>query len=278
MLNIHSNRLRDENDEFLPFVRSPNIQGGLKPEYLVMHFTRGQSAEGAISWLTNKIAKASAHLVIGRDGSITQLVRFNHVAWHAGRSFWEGRLNLNRFSVGIELDNLGQLQRNAQNQWEIFGKVIPDDQVIEQVHKNDSQGRLLGWHTYTAEQMAAAEEVSALLVEKFSLRDVVGHDDISPARKWDPGPAFPMASFRSKIFGQMDTDPVTLLTNIELNIRSGPGSNHDPLPGSPLPAGTRVTVEERKMGWAFVNVLDIVNSMMDLQGWVLDEHLRREDL
>ena len=154
----------------------------------------------------------SAHLVISRDGSITQLVPFDKIAWHAGRSAWKGFINLNRYSFGIELDNAGFLTRHSfppvyggdrggkeANRWlSWFKDEYDDSEVIEAIHKHETKPR--GWHIFTPEQIAAALEVSKLLVNHYNLRDVVGHDDIAPGRKIDPGPAFPMEDFRACLF------------------------------------------------------------------------------
>ena len=109
-MKVRNHRLFDDNNEQLPYVASPNRSTGtIVPRFLVMHFTAGASASSSISWLTNPAARASAHLVIARDGTVTQLVPFNRKAWHAGRSRWAGLTGLNAHSIGIELDNHGEL-------------------------------------------------------------------------------------------------------------------------------------------------------------------------
>ena len=80
------------------------------PDMIVVHYTAGSSARTAAEFLAKEEVKASAHLVIGRQGELFQLVSFDTEAWHAGRSSYDGRANLNRYSIGIELDNLGRLQ------------------------------------------------------------------------------------------------------------------------------------------------------------------------
>ena len=80
------------------------------PDMIVVHYTAGSSARTAAEFLAKEEVKASAHLVIGRQGELFQLVPFDTEAWHAGRSSYDGRANLNRYSIGIELDNLGRLQ------------------------------------------------------------------------------------------------------------------------------------------------------------------------
>lgn len=112
-MKVTSHLLYFDDGKQVPFVESPNVDSGLQPEYIVMHYTAGPTAKAAVNTLTNKSAKVSAHLVIGRDGSIFQLVPFNKVAWHAGVSSWEGRTSLNMYSIGIELDNNGRLTRKG---------------------------------------------------------------------------------------------------------------------------------------------------------------------
>jgi len=108
-MKIIRHRLRKDDGNPYPFVPSPNKGGKAEPKYLVMHYTATPDLEVAIRSLINPKRKASAHLVIGRDGSITQLVPFDRVAWHAGASSWDGLKGLNRYSLGIELENAGKL-------------------------------------------------------------------------------------------------------------------------------------------------------------------------
>jgi N-acetylmuramoyl-L-alanine amidase len=111
-MHIHNHRLApDPGDPSINYILTPNKGGTLKPRYLIMHYTAGASAKSSIEWLTNRQAKASAHLVIAADGSITQLLPFNVVAWHAGISSWKELNGLNQHSIGIELDNPGRLTR-----------------------------------------------------------------------------------------------------------------------------------------------------------------------
>jgi N-acetylmuramoyl-L-alanine amidase CwlA len=85
---------------------SPNHGGPLDgPTLLVMHYTvSGAGAKGVADYFTSPAANASAHIVVGRDGDIRQVVPFNVKAWHAGKSVWRGRSNCNDYSIGIEID------------------------------------------------------------------------------------------------------------------------------------------------------------------------------
>ncbi|TCJ17966.1 N-acetylmuramoyl-L-alanine amidase [Parasulfuritortus cantonensis] len=274
-MKIVNHRLVGDDGNPVAYVASPNRGVEMTPEYLIMHYTSGSTAEGAIAWLCNPAAKASAHLVIGRDGVATQLVPFNRVAWHAGQSQWAGRSGLNGFSIGIELDNAGHLER-AGGRWVSAAskRVYADDDVLVANHKQDQPGTPpSGWHEYSEAQMAVAFEVGLALVAKYGLRDVLGHEDIAPRRKSDPGPAFPMASFRARLMGRADSALDVYETSVALNVRAGPGTEYMVLEGSPLPVAARVALLERQGVWWRVDVLDTVAGVMDMVGWCHSRYL-----
>lgn len=273
-MRIVSGRLCHDDGTPYAYRESPNKKGVLKPSYLVMHYTAGRSGVSSVNWLTNPEAKASAHLVISRDGTITQLVPFNRVAWHAGTSQWEGLSGMNNHSIGIELDNAGVLtcQGNIWKAW--FGGEYHDEDVVEAIHKHETEMR--GWHGYTEKQTAAAIEVGRALVKQYKLKDVIGHDDIAPGRKRDPGPAFPMESFRAAVMGRRESEPERYRTTTHLNIRSGPGQTFDKLKEKALAPDTPLVLYRRQGEWCFVDVLD-KQGKPDLSGWVHGAYIRRED-
>lgn len=264
-MRIKNHRLCSDGGDPVPFVRSPNQSGALSAHYLIMHYTAGSSAESSIRHLTKKGSEASAHLVIGRDGGITQLVAFNRVAWHAGKSRWNGLIGMNRHSIGIELDNAGELNGGPGNWRAWFKRVYPDDEVVVAMHKHEDVER--GWHDYPEAQMTAALEAAEAIVAHYGLSDVLGHDDVAPGRKKDPGPAFPMESFRARLIGR-SADAFDLFeTTAALNIREGPDIAYDKLDGSPLAKGTRLRSEGRDGVWHEVEVLD-QDGEPTLTGWV----------
>ncbi len=140
---------------------SPNFDArDLPVTMLVLHYTGMQDAASAIARLTDPAAKVSAHYVVDEDGTIHRLVAEKHRAWHAGRSHWRGVTDINSASVGIEIVNPG-------HEWGY--RPFPDAQIdalIPLIH--DIERR----HGITR-------------------GNVVGHSDIAPARKQDPGELFP---------------------------------------------------------------------------------------
>lgn len=183
------------------FAPTKNLGGAIHPLYLVVHYTAGVNAKGTIEWFARPESKVSAHLVIDRDGSITQMVPFDRRAWHAGKSRWGELTDLNSYSIGIELVNAGKLRGRSDGRWLTdFGLDIPASEVTQAVHKHEQ--RVSGWHEYTEEQLRATVEVGSVLAEKYKLLDVLGHDDIAPTRKVDPGPLFPMDGVRSRVLGR----------------------------------------------------------------------------
>jgi N-acetylmuramoyl-L-alanine amidase len=250
------------SDPAVRFAETPNVGNAMTPEYLIVHYTAGRDADSSIRHFCTPSANASAHLVIGRDGGVCQLVPFNRRAWHAGISSWAGRNGVNGFSIGIELDNAGKLVRVGNRYQAWFGARYDEGDVIQARHKAEQD--MAYWHTFSEAQMSAAREIAQALVRTYSLRDILGHDDIAPGRKVDPGPAFPMRSFRSFVLGRLEDGPPPHEVNATvLNLRDGPGTGF-PTIGSALPRGTSLGLLEMTADWARV----AVNDGSGREGWV----------
>jgi N-acetylmuramoyl-L-alanine amidase len=257
-------------------VRTPNMGDALASRYLVIHYTAGRGAESTVRRFCDPAAQVSAHVVISRTGEVTQLVPFNRQAWHAGESTWVDRGQrfdgLNKHSVGIELDNPGRLERQG-GQWRSwFGVAYPDGEVLEAAHRHEP-GRTSGWTLYTPEQLDSLVEVAAALVPTYKLQAILGHDDIAPRQKSDPGPAFPMDSFRARIFGRKDDEVATYVTRAPLNIRVGPGAHHEKVRPAPLPVNTKLEVLSERGVWREVMVSDELDGAVALHGWVHGQYI-----
>lgn len=188
-MKIQNHKLTD-----VKFIASPNIGGVMTPDAIIIHYTAGASATSSIKSLINKASKASAHLIIARDGTVTQLVPFNVKAWHAGVSEYNGRKSYNNFSIGIELDNAGKLKlaNGVYSSW--FNSEYPENEVYTHTEGN----KQTYWHKYTQEQLNALEAVCGALMNEYCIKELLGHEEISPTRKVDPGKAFDMKQFRAK--------------------------------------------------------------------------------
>jgi len=123
----------------------------------------GRLDTGSHPWFARLAGlRVSAHFLIRRDGELLQFVPCGERAWHAGESAWRGRPRCNDFSIGIELEGT-------------------DDQP------------------FTERQYGVLVPLSVALLRAYPIVDVVGHSDISPGRKTDPGPCFDWARYRRQI-------------------------------------------------------------------------------
>ena len=140
------------------FRPSPNFgerAGARQPSLIVLHYTGMATAEEAIARLRSPESKVSAHYVVEGTGQIVQLVKESKRAWHAGSGEWAGQGDVNSRSVGIEIANPGDRP---------FGE----------------------------DQMSAVEELIDVIMRKWRIpaHRVIGHSDMTPGRKFDPGPKF----------------------------------------------------------------------------------------
>ena len=137
---------------------SPNFgprRDGLTPQFVVLHYTAMDSAEAALRALSDPVREVSAHYLIDETGRVMQLVAEDMRAWHAGRGTWRGLDDINSRSIGIELANSGQTP-------------------------------------FSARQMTALEHLLAGILNRWSIppEGVIGHSDMAPERKIDPGARF----------------------------------------------------------------------------------------
>ncbi|MFC3580585.1 N-acetylmuramoyl-L-alanine amidase [Sphingomonas hylomeconis] len=140
---------------------SPNFDERLLPvSLIVLHYTGMQDADAAIRRLTDPAAQVSAHYLIAEDGTVLKMVDEAHRAWHAGRSHWRGITDVNSASIGIEIVN---------------------------------PGHEFGYRPFPDQQIEALLPLVAGIKERYAIGrgDVVGHSDIAPQRKQDPGELFP---------------------------------------------------------------------------------------
>ena len=186
------------NDEGSPvfFKQAAHMSGVITPTVLVMHYTAGRGFDQSLNTLTARKddgSGVSAHLLVGRDARIAQMVPFNRKAWHAGDSVWKGRKSVGGFSIGIELDNAGIIEKKGNKFFTYFGTEVSPDEVFTDEHGKH-------WHAYTHDQLEVSIDITkAILLAYPTIKEIAGHSEICvPAgRKVDPGGAFPMEHFRA---------------------------------------------------------------------------------
>jgi N-acetylmuramoyl-L-alanine amidase len=141
---------------------SPNHddRGGATIDMLVLHYTGMQTAEAALERLCDPAAKVSAHYMIDEDGTVYALVPEELRAWHAGVSYWAGARDINARSIGIELVN---------------------------------PGHEFGYRAFPEAQIGALTELAGAILTRHPIPAwrVLGHSDVAPLRKDDPGELFP---------------------------------------------------------------------------------------
>ena len=143
---------------------SPNFNKKIRPKKdikcIVIHYTGMQSEVEAINRLSSPKSKVSCHYLINQKGQIISMVNEKHVAWHAGESKWKKLSSLNKNSIGIEVVNLG--------------------------HE-------FGYQNFKKKQIIILIKLLKKLIKKYNIKKdyIVGHSDIAPLRKKDPGEKFP---------------------------------------------------------------------------------------
>ena len=163
----------------IKFIPSPNFTADKNtPKLIVLHFTAG-GIDGAIE--TFQRGKLSSHYLISKGGDVVQMVKENDVAYHAGKSFWGDSTNLNLLSLGIELENWGELTLDGTHmirRWTGAVHTGPYHRINKKY-----------WDHFPFIQMNSLVELCKSIKTRYPKIDVVGHSDIAPGRKNDPGPA-----------------------------------------------------------------------------------------
>ncbi|NJO82040.1 MAG: N-acetylmuramoyl-L-alanine amidase [Blastochloris sp.] len=185
-------------------------------EAVVIHYTASLRDRPTIDWLANQDdSYVSAHFVLSRDGTVHQLVPVTDRAIHAGgpTSRLFGRPGVNNRTIGIELMNAGFLLQRPDGAYTTAsgapygGRVEKFDQPpLHPVTARAAPSRF--WEPYSEAQISALIDLTRRLVALFPdlaqdlERRLVGHDEVDPGRKWDPGPCFPWGPYRTGVGGR----------------------------------------------------------------------------
>ena len=173
---------------------SPNFElKKRKPDqikFIIFHYTGMKKESGAIERLTNIKSKVSCHYLIKNNGEIVLMVPDLYEAWHAGVSSWKNFKSLNKYSIGIEISN---------------------------------PGHDYNYKKFSKKQIQSVKKLSQFLIKKYKIdqKNILGHSDIAPNRKKDPGEKFPwkyLAKFRIGIWHSLSVK--TLVKNRRKKINS----------------------------------------------------------
>ena len=157
-------------------------------KFIIFHYTGMKNESVAINRLTNIQSEVSSHFLIKKNGVIIKLVPDLYIAWHAGKSSWKNYKSLNKNSIGIEITN---------------------------------PGHEFGYKKFSKKQISSLLKLSKFLIKKYkiSLKNILGHSDIAPERKKDPGEKFPWKYLSKNKIGLWHTiKKKELIKNRNLNI------------------------------------------------------------
>ena len=158
----------------IKYVYSPNFDEknrlSKSIKFIIIHYTGMQSERESIIRLCDFKSKVSCHFLINEKGQIYRIVQENKIAWHAGKSCWKNYKNLNLISIGIELVN---------------------------------KGHEFGYTNFKNKQLTSLTMICKNLIKKYHIKrkNILGHSDIAPLRKFDPGEKFPWKEFAKKKIG-----------------------------------------------------------------------------
>lgn len=273
----------------IAFQKAQWIGGEIVPTIVVLHDTAGRLEPGnSADYLAKNTAQVSVHFVVERDGTITQQVPTDRRANHAGQSSYHGRSGCNAFSIGIEIVNPGRMTRASDSMalawWgQKFAVNLFDIAEVE----TPEHGRGL-WMNYPEKQLEAVIALlSALFEGVTSLTDITTHWYVSPGRKVDTNPLFPLEHIRARILGRDDPADLEADANSQpveptagspefiaietpgdtLNLRRWPSFNPNILIA--IPDGTVVPVLRKGM---FDGRLWLKTTYGGVEGWILAVH------
>jgi N-acetylmuramoyl-L-alanine amidase len=211
---------------------SPNFNERVSPpDMVVLHYTGMPTASHALERMTNEAEKVSAHYCVDEDGSVYQLVAEERRAWHAGVSFWKGQTDINSVSVGIEIVN---------------------------------PGHEFGYRDFPTPQIEAVIGLLDAIRGRWDIPDhrILGHSDVAPERKEDPGERFPWQQLAQSGHGLWvePTVPPEGVMGPALDIDdTGPGVfalqaalgklGYNILPGGPYDVATKSIVSAFQRHW-----------------------------
>lgn len=192
--------------------------------------------------------RVSSHFLVDTDGTANQLVPLDRIAWHAGKSSWNGTSGCNNFTIGIEMVNIGPVINGK----DVYGRSYNGFKVQSKF------GPWNEWAPYPIAQVDAVVRLCQKIVAAIpTIKEIICHSDISPGRKFDCGPAFPLAEVRQKVFGRSYTKVGDSILNLRSSELAGPVI-------AEMKPGCHVKILEQNGVWCKVQ----------LEGWCHSNYLK----
>lgn len=251
-------RLKNHRIDTAAYTAAKAIGGEIAPTLVVVHDTASRlDAGSAAGYLRDNPAKVSVHFIVERDGTLIQQVPVNRRANHAGKSTYHGREGCNGFSIGIEIVNVGRMTTAGIGHARTWFKETYDIEAWD-IHKVTTAEHGSGyWMDYTEAQIATVLALcQALFAGIPTLMDIRPHWYVSPGRKVDTNPLFPLEALRAKVLGRDDPAELAAIDashgslaqrmvevatrGSALNMRAWPSFNPNII--ASLPDGTAVPV------------------------------------
>ncbi len=251
--------------------RNPNSKGSFargRPVGILLHYTAGGAAVERLAGRGG--SNVSVHFTVDRNGDDYQCGDLDQRLWHAGPSHIGDMIGLNEYFIGIEQANFGYWREE---------RGLPSLAVAKEKgwlyapHKYDPT-RKLWWEPYPEPLLAKTEAICRWLLQNIpSIKDIRGHDDVSPGRKSDPGPAFPMNRYRALLMPDDMSKPprYKVVVSDFLNVRAGPSASAEKRDWAKdgLKNGDVVEYLREEGSWY------MIRDVQKREGWVNSLYLRR---
>lgn len=297
---ITNHWLEESNIEKVKKIPTVNFQNEISPKYLIIHYTACESTNYVIDWFRRSpnqgnIDKICAHIIIDFDGTIIQLAPFNSRCNHAGYSCWDSVTGLNEHSIGIEIMNLGFCEKLKNGAYRTLvgtrkdGTYIykyftfSDEKIVKKNHKHKFwlENVYQYWFDFNDKQIDALTELAKLLIVEYKLTFILGHDDISPGRKLDPGPAFPWSKLRKAVFGNDDKTGNIFIVKSHFEsfvlLRKEPSESSTVI--MELHNGYEVGLIKGSVEWVKIYLVNDINDVLSgghsfkIEGWIHESML-----
>ena len=202
---LHQSRIQ------LGFDLSTQVSAGVQMERADMVIVKSTTNQylNESGHINGNITNSPTHVLIDRDGLVTQFIPFNEQIAVAISGSWEGMKNLASRSIILTFVNHGRLQKQGDEFISQDGTVIDRTDVFTGIHQNEES--LSYWQKFTDSQVSIAEKIIRCLTSAYQVKYILGYEEVCPGLQTDPGPAFPLEIMRRKVMKDQEQEFGTVL-------------------------------------------------------------------